>query len=284
MEQIIYADILFLIDLTMDFLALYITASILKIKFKSSVCILSAVLGAVFSVFSVISRSQSIILTIAVSAVMCLIAFFGNNIKSLIKTVLVFYTVNMLLGGVMTLVFNAFNKITESEKELLIYGEVSTVGDNIPIIVFFMSVGLVFIIFKLVSRALNSRPTKRVLEILLTHEGKTVKLLALEDSGNKVCEPMSNEPIIFMKEKNVFKLGGERLVSALSMKNEYFSGKDKHRYRVVFYQTVSGSDMCVCFKPQSIKINGKLCSAWVALGKNINSENIDCIIPSTLLI
>lgn len=284
MEQIIYADILFLIDLTMDFLALYITAFILKIKFRSGASVLSASLGAIYSVFLVISRTQSIIFTVIVSVIMCLIAFFGNSLKSILKTVLVFYTVNMLLGGAMTLVFNAFNSITESEKELLIYGEVNTLGDNLPIAVFFICVGIFFIGFKAISRALSRSPSKKVIEITVCNEGKTQKFNALEDSGNKVCEPMSNEPIIFMKEKNVIKLGGEKLVSALLMKNEYFNGKDRQKYRVVFYQTVSGSDMCVCFKPQSIKIGGKLCSAWIAIGKNIKTENVDCIIPSALLI
>ncbi|MBR2474535.1 MAG: sigma-E processing peptidase SpoIIGA [Clostridia bacterium] len=284
MEQTIYADILFLIDVSMDFLALYVTAFFLKIKFKSGNCILAAALGAIYSVISVIFGVDSVIAAVAVSVVMCVIAYYGNGTKTVLKSILFFYIVNMLLGGVMTAIFNVFNTITDGNTELLIYGEHNTVSDNMPFIVFIACFAAILLIFKLIKRIITASPSKVNRSVYITVGAKTERITAIEDSGNRVVEPISCEPIIFLKQAAVERLGGQRLLSALKMKDEFLNGRDRHKYRVVFYQTVSGSDMCVCFKPDKIRIDGKEASAWIAIGRSINKEGIDGIVPSSLLI
>lgn len=283
LEQVIYADVLFLIDLSMDFLSLYITASLLRIRFKSVNTVFAAVIGAVFSVLSVINKSEALLLTFAVSVVMCIVAYFGCSFKVVAKTVAVFYAVNMLLGGAMTALFNLFNLITDGKKDLLIYGELNTVSDNMPFAVFVIGVAFITVAFKVISGIFSNRSAKRCIQLLLTFGNKTEKLNAYEDSGNLLCEPLSGEPVIFLKEDAIKKVAGDRIISGLKMGKEYLSGTERQKYRLVVYHTVNGSDMCACIKPDKLVIDGKVCSAWIAIGKNLNVSEGDGIVPSSVL-
>ncbi len=283
MEQVIYADILFLIDISMDFLAIYITAWLLKVRFGAGRALLSAVIGAAFSVISVINRNDSLFLSVAVSVLMCFIAFSGNGFVTKLKGLAVFYAVSFLLGGAMTALFNAFNTLSDGTLSLIIHGEVNTVQSNMPLALFYAGFGAIVLLFSLFKRLLSSRPKNAPLEAVLTLGGRTEKLVLIEDSGNLLCEPISGEPIVFLKERALKKFANEALLSSLKMENEFYNGKEKQKYRVVIYKTVSGSDMCVCTRAQRLTVNKKLCSAWIAIGKNFKNDVYDGIIPSSLL-
>lgn len=283
MEQTIYADILFLIDISMDFLALYLCAYLLKIRFCVGKALLGAIIGAIYSTLSVIMKFQSFIVTGAVSVVMCFAAYAGNGIVVKLKALPVFYATNMLLGGIMTALFNAFNLITDGEQRIIIFGKLSTVQTNMPLLFFYFCFAAVVLGVTVAKKLFKSVPASSPLEITVIYGRNTVKFKALEDSGNKLCEPISGEPIIFLKEKTVRAIGGEELVSALKMKNEFYNGSQKHKYRVVVYKTVSGNDICVCVRADNIILNKKSCGAWIAIGKNLNNDTVDGLVPSSLL-
>lgn len=283
MEQIIYADILFLIDISMDFLALYLSAYLLKVRFKVKSVLLGAIIGAVFSTLSVIMRSESIIASLVVSVIMCFIAFAGNGIFIKLKSLPVFYAVNMLLGGVMTALFNLFNIFTKGERQLLIFGQLNTVSSNMPLAVFYIGFFAILIIIAVFKKLFVSLPVHRSLDLTVKIGKNTKHFNVIEDSGNKVCEPISGDPIIFLKEKAINELAGEKVTSALKMGSEFYSGKNKQRYRIVIYKTVSGNDMCVCTRADKLVLNKKSCNAWIAIGKNLNNDSADGIVPSALL-
>lgn len=283
MEQIIYADVLFLIDVSMDFLALYITAFVLKLKFRTANCILAASLGAVFSVISVILRAESLIASIAVSIAMCFIAFLGNRLLKIAEAILMFYGANMLLGGAMTAVFNLFNKLTDSDKDMLIYGEVNTVSSNMPVAVFLVGFVLILVAVKILMRIFSKAPANVPFEIYVQMDVKADIITVIEDSGNLLTEPISGEPVIFLKESTVRRLSGDETVSALKMQCGLYTHKNRGKIRVVVFKTVSGSDMCACIKPRKITVNGKDCPAWIAIGKSISRGDIDGIVPSSLV-
>ncbi len=283
MEQVIYADILFLIDISMDFLALYVTARIMKTRFSSGLCVLAATIGAVYSVFNVILRGENIFISFLVSVIICFVAFFGNPISLILKTLFIFYGVSMLLGGFMTLIYNLFNKLTDSNKELLIYGQINTVSESMPIAVFYIGFFLIFILIKIVFSILERRPSKALNHLCVTFGTRSAEFKVAEDSGNRLCEPISGEPIIFIKESSLKRVVGEKTLSALKMGSEFYNGSQRHRYRIVIFNTVSGSDMCVCMKADKLSLNKKLCSAWIAIGKNLKTDGVDGIVSSSLL-
>ncbi len=283
MEQVIYADILFLIDISMDFLALYITARVLKLRVNSALFILSAVIGALFSVFTVIAHKQSVLIAFTVSIAMCFVAFIGCKIKTKLICIGVFYGVNMLLGGVMTVIFNLFNILTEANRHVVIGGESVTVPSKMPLIIFYIGFIATVILIKLAFMILERRPRGKVLTLEVNFRGKKTRLAVIEDSGNRLIEPLSGEPIIFLKENAITRLADRFILSSLKMESEFYSGISKEKFRIVIFNTVNGKDMCVCTRLGELKLEGNKISAWIALGKNLNKEQIDGIVPSTVI-
>ena len=101
--RVIYCDVLFLIDFSMDFLVLYITAALLLLPRRAWRLALSATLGALYEVAATVlpgKRGIALILHILVSIVICAIAFDFPRMKcKKMRTVLIFYFVNLLFGG-----------------------------------------------------------------------------------------------------------------------------------------------------------------------------------------
>ena len=86
-----------------------------------------------------------------------------------------------------------------------------------------------------------------------------------------------------MNKLELQKIANEQTISALKMGKEFYNGSKKQKFRVVIYQTVSGNEMCVCTKPDMLKVNKKACSAWIAIGNKLSTSGIDGIVPSSLL-
>lgn len=283
MDQVIYADILFLIDVTMDFFALYVTAAIIKARFKSGRTVIAAALGGIFSVLSVIVKSGSIIMAIAVSFVMCFITFYGNKLFVIFKSIIIFYCVNMLLGGIMTFIFNAFTALSGASTDLLIFGEIKSVNQNMPLTVFIISLTTVIIAVKVVLKAFSRSPSRRNICCEITLCGNSEIFIMNEDSGNTLTEPISGEPIVFLSENAAKKIANNEYLSALKLGKGYYLGKDRHKFRIAVYGTVNGSGICSCIKPERLNIDGKDCQGYIAIGSNIDIK-CDGIVPSALLI
>ena len=283
MEQVIYADVLFLIDISMDFLALYITAKALKLKVSNALFILSAAIGALFSVFTVIAHRQSLLLAIVVSIAMCIVAFIGCKIKTKLICIGVFYGVNMLLGGAMTVIFNLFNTLTEANRHLIIEGESVTVPSKMPLTIFYIGFIAAVILIKIAFTVFERRPKGKPLTLEVNFRGKKTNLTVIEDSGNRLIEPISGEPIIFLKQNAIERVADRYVVSSLKMESEFYGGSTKEKFRVVIFDTVNGKDMCVCTRLGELKLEGNKISAWVALGKSLNKDHIDGIVPSTVI-
>ena len=92
-EQTIYADILFAVNFSMDFFALYVTNFMLKLRFSLKRCIISAILGALYGVVSVVTElgfAVGLLATATVGTVMCIILNGYSGIKLLVKEITVF--------------------------------------------------------------------------------------------------------------------------------------------------------------------------------------------------
>ena len=102
MEQVVYGDVLFIINFSMDFLSLYVTAKFIHLRLRFVPTIAAAAIGAVYGVASVILDGNELIsyfISAAVSILMCYIAL-GKHL--LLRHTLIFYAVSLGLGGCMT--------------------------------------------------------------------------------------------------------------------------------------------------------------------------------------
>ena len=98
----IYVDIVLLENLCMNYIILFGTAYIMKIKVKHIRILLASLIGAVYAVLAyagVFPIYANLITKIILSICMAYIAFNPKKLKGLIKELLLFYLVSFSLGG-----------------------------------------------------------------------------------------------------------------------------------------------------------------------------------------
>lgn len=98
----IYLDVVLIENLIMNYIILFATGYILKIKLNHIRLILSAFLGGIYSILAymqVLEIYSNIVMKIILSIVMVYIAYSAKNIKLLAKQITIFYLTSFVFGG-----------------------------------------------------------------------------------------------------------------------------------------------------------------------------------------
>lgn len=98
----IYIDVVLIENLLMNYIILYATGIILKIKMKYLRLFLSSLIGAIYTIISYISKVQiysNFILKFLLSIVIIYVAFNPQKVKTLWKDILIFYLTSFVFGG-----------------------------------------------------------------------------------------------------------------------------------------------------------------------------------------
>lgn len=216
--MIVYADIVFIENLIINYVILYVTTLLKKIKVSYFRILLSAMCGSVYAVLSIIV-SDNIISKVILSIVMILIIYPTKDIRKILETLAIFYLVSITTGGASI----AIAYLVNGYKLNTVNG--ATIVD-FPIL--FSSIGLILgiILIKFTINNVKSKITKKNIfydiEVLIGN--KRTKIKALLDTGNMLKDPISQKPVIVATKrslKNVIPqeiledikniLGGDRL-------------------------------------------------------------------------
>ena len=194
--MVVYGDLLFLINFSMDFLCFYISCLLLHQKLPIFRACLSSALGGVYSVmtlFIAVDKAQAFLIDIFVLVIMCLTVYFskGVTLKQILKGVFLYFFVSALLGGLMTALFSLFNRI-----EIL----ASDIGMNegIDVWVFALLVIIGSLITLKGGKIFRSSSTTRTVTLEIESGIGNVELCALVDSGNLATEPISGKSVAFV--------------------------------------------------------------------------------------
>ena len=286
-EQTIYGDILFAVNFSMDFLALDLTAAIMKLKFSFKRVLFAALLGGGYGVLAAVVRLGLVLELFSLAVVgvlMCLFAFGWDGWLLFLKKMLFFLSVNLLLGGGMTALYSWFNYLG-AEQDLLIFGQLETVQEQLPFSLFVMGAVAVALISILFGRLLARRRSIRRATLVLEHEGRQAVLNALEDSGNLLVEPFSGEPVVIIGKsaaRELFSRDMLLLLEELRPRGEYAA----KTVRFVVSESVGGRKAFAVLRPNRILVNGEAVSAWLGVaGEEFfgPSKEFEASIPSALL-
>ena len=256
MKQVVYGDVLFIINFCMDYLSLYITSYLLRIKYKRSNVFVSAMLGSLYSLICIINSEDHILFSVLCAFIMCFVAFFGNSKKYLLYEVIVFFAVNFLLGGGMTAIFNLFNSFGNS-REILIFGELNTVSKNMPLGIFTLGFSVIAVVAMVFGRIMTKEAKNRKAIIPITVNNGTENFLVREDSGNLLTEAVSGESVIFLTESAMLRLFTQPELDAIKNIDLQKVNESNIKARILVYETVSGKELCTCIKPSKIQNDEK---------------------------
>ncbi|MBR3893721.1 MAG: sigma-E processing peptidase SpoIIGA [Clostridia bacterium] len=193
MQQAVYIDLYVLVNFSMDLLCLMITASLLHRKVSRLRAILGAILGGVYAAAALLlgwNGLWGLTADVLAACLMCAVTFASRRQSpwKILQCAAVQTLVSMLLGGVMTALYAALNRLKLPFAALQ--------GDGISVWLFALLSAVAGVATLRGGSFLGlSRKTKHVtLHAVLF--GREITLSAMVDSGNLLRDPVSGKSVI----------------------------------------------------------------------------------------
>ena len=270
----VYADLLFLINFSMDYLCLYICARILHRKMSLFKMVIAAAVGGVYSIISLVldlGGAISLTIDIVVCILMCAIVFAEKTrrVASTLLCSFLFLGISMMTGGAMTAIFNLLNRLDLP---------IDSIGeDGISPYLFAILAIISAIITLRGSDILSRKSTVTTCTLKVKIKQKEATFKALSDSGNLARDPLGGKPIIIV-DRNIFSE-----IADLSFFDELASGKTPQNLpyrntRIIPIKTAVASSLLVAISPDKLTVE-----LYDSKKKQTLSADIDALVaPSEL--
>ena len=267
MEQIVYGDMLFFINFSMDFLTLFIVGKILRRKMKTLSLLLAASIGALYGVAAVFLQGNTVpalLINISVSVLMCYIVFG----RRFVSCTALFYAAGLFLGGAVTAIFGLVNRL-RGQTWITVNGSAEALASDIP----FGWMAVICLILTVIAIAGGQKWRRRSLSpevgVEVLFNGRKAVFTALTDSGNLLREPIGGLPVIICVKSIVAGLAGEDYgavfgdggVGALSS----LDLEHMRKLRIIPAGTAAGEGIAIGLIPDEIKVGGISRSACIAM-------------------
>ena len=290
MTQDVYVDLLFLINLSMDYICLYACTKIMRKKLVFWRLLIAAAIGGIYSVISVFlpfSVPINLVFDALFCLVICAIAFSekGRRIRSTLLCGFLFVGISMMMGGVMTAIFNALNRL-----ELPLD---SIDGDGISTYLFAIIAAVAGFITMRSGKIIAKKSDIKECRLFLSVMGKQGEFFALSDSGNLVKDPISGKSIVLIDRKLLSDLIDIKIFDDFSSGKLNQPPKGVPPMRLIPINTAGGrSFLCaippdklsteiVTKKNKTLKLELDALIAPADIGKS--AEGYGAIVPSEIL-
>lgn len=195
----LYIDVYFLINFTVDILALYFAAVFSKVPTNAVRVVLSAVFGALSACLITLCVKTAILkLAVAVLSLF-LMGILGTKRVRLVrkmKFTVAFIIFSALVGAGVFFIWGIL--------DTYVYGYVNSVvgtGVNRKILIFALIVLLSIGIFRILISLFSANEAEGSVEIEIKIGSKSVRAQAFIDSGNLAVDPMDMKPVLLIKRK-----------------------------------------------------------------------------------
>ena len=254
MKQIIYIDILVIVNLFVNYFILLATAKFFCIKWKTSRLILGEILGGIYSLYILAPELPWFISSIIklLMSVTIIAATFGiKRPTQFFKILIYFYSVNFLFSGIMMAVWCWFKPNGMQINNGVVYFIIS------PVILIISTI-ISYIIIEAINKIVNKRRLDhKILNLKIKFRTNQISITAKIDTGNFLKEPFSGLPVIVARETSVKPL---LPINTYDQIKAYSAGKLTDilnlKIRMIPFKTISEESVLPAFKPDFIKING----------------------------
>ena len=193
----IYLDVILLENLCMNYIILFATGLIHKVKIKAWKLFVASLIGGIYSILSfapVLEIYTNFLFKVILSVVMVYISFHPQNVKQLFKELIIFYLVSFAFGGCAFALLYFIRP-----QDILARNGVLTGTYPIKIALLGGIVGFVIvnIAFKVVKGKLSKKDMFCNISIFINGKEKEIK--AFIDTGNLLKDPISGIPVIVVE-------------------------------------------------------------------------------------
>ena len=257
----IYIDVVFIENLIMNYIILFATSIILKVKVKHIRLILASALGAIYSIIaymSILEMYSSVILKIILSVIIVYIAYNPQNVKSMWKYLVIFYMTSFVFGGA------AFALIYIVKPQDILMKNGLFLG-TYPLKTIILGTIVAFVVivtsFKLVKSKISKKDMFCTIKININKV--EIETKAMIDTGNLLKEPISNTPVIVVEHTLLYDcmpkeilnnleniLGGDFENISEEVKNKYIS-----KLKVIPFSSLGKQNgMLIGIKPEEVTV------------------------------
>lgn len=193
----IYIDVVLIENLLMNYIILYATGIVMKIKMKVVRLFLASLIGAVYSIVAYISTFEiysNIILKFILSIIIVYVAYNPQTAKKMWKELMAFYLVSFVFGGA------AFALIYIVKPQEILMKNGLFLG-TYPLKTVLLGAVVAFILIITVFAIAKNKIAKKDMfcDIKFKLNGKEIKTKAMIDTGNLLKEPITNTPVVVVE-------------------------------------------------------------------------------------
>lgn len=287
MRQVIYIDVLLCVNLLINYVILILEAKFLNLRIKRKRLILSALIGSFYSIFiffDQINLLLSLFIKLLMSITIILIAYGFINTRSFVKSIVTFYFINFIFGGIIFCIWYFISPKGIFIKNGIVYFDISPTFLILSTVVIYFSIKI-YQYFLGESDLHNS-----FCDLEILNKGKTVKLFAKVDTGNILKEPFSNKSVIVAEYESLKDILPPEVKNYIQDNVEDWTAKGKKTslLRVIPYSTVSGEGLLPAFIPEKVTIKYKnktyIKETFLAISKrNLFLGDYKALVPPDLI-
>lgn len=256
----VYIDIILLENLCMNYIILFATAYIMKIKISHIRIIASSSIGAVYSIMlymQILPIYSSIFMKIILSVVMVYISYAPKSVKIAIKQLIIFYLISFAFGGC------AFALLYFVKPQDIFIKNGVYMG-TYPLKIALLGGIVGFVITYIAFKIIKNKATKEemIYKLKIKINDKTVEVNALLDTGNKLKDPITLVPVIVIEKQKLYNFLPEEILENIDKiiggdSNKLIEENIKYmsKFRVIPYNSIGKQNgLMLGFKADEVKI------------------------------
>ena len=280
----VYGDLFFMINMSMDYLCLHLSARLMHRKISVPRFLLAAALGGIYSVIALLLSVPPLVagvLDITLCILMCAIAFARRG-EGILLISAVYVGVSMVLGGIMTALYNLLNRAGVGD-------ELSVSEDGVSAWMFAILAAVSGVLAMRGGRFFRKSTEARPCRVDARLGERSISADGMCDSGNLVCDPVDGKPVIV-----IGKALGERLLGKENTENllihqdisRITDDRLLRRLRFIPTKTATGVGMLVGFSADEIRVcpeggSERCVDALLAI---MDTDGDTVLVPSTLML
>lgn len=261
MKQVVYIDVLFVINMFINYLVLLITARLIHTDLSRGRLLGGAALGGVYALLiftPVINVIYSIGAKLLFSLSIVLSSFKNLNLKGILKALACFYGVTFAFAGAMFAVWIAFKPNGMMMNNGIVYFNISVFTLIITSVTVYFLLGVISKFSK------KNSPANHLYRLSIYIDECVIQTAALMDTGNGLSDTFSETPVIVIEYNFIQKFLPNELKS-------FFQGNESRmiyqpdnpwrpRLRLIPFSSMGGEGLLPAFRPDKIIIRTADCT------------------------
>ncbi|MDE6764556.1 MAG: sigma-E processing peptidase SpoIIGA [Oscillospiraceae bacterium] len=256
----IYVDILIITNIYANFFLLKTTARLIHTPLRNGKCILGAMVGSLFSLIILLPPINSVLLLMIriLSAAFMITVTFGEGKSSheLFRIGTVFFFVCFIFAGI-----EYGLAVLSAGKNMLWHN--STLYVNISLLTLVISTIVSYAAICFFRYYMDGRNSADIVyDLIITKDGKTISVKAVEDTCNNLTDAFTGKPVIVCGRSSVSDIIDENIF------NENLP--NVKGWRLIPFSTINSEGMLPIFKPSGVIVknteNGSVKSIDVYIG------------------